>query len=45
MCELHALPEDWFRMEYAEFLTERRKFMADIIRRGFEALGAGQAAA
>jgi len=44
MCELHALPGEWFRMDYAEFLAERRKLMADIIRRGFEALGAGQAA-
>jgi len=38
MNELHAMPENWFQMEYQEFLTERRKLMAGIIRRGFERL-------
>jgi len=31
---LHAMPERWWEMEYAEFLVERRKLMADGIRRG-----------
>jgi hypothetical protein len=38
MCELHALPEDWQEMDYADFLAQRRHLMADIIRRGFESL-------
>jgi len=35
----HALPENWHLMPYETFLQERRKLMAAIIRRGFEALG------
>ena len=38
MCELHALPEDWQEMDYADFLEQRRHLMADIIRRRFESL-------
>jgi len=38
MCDLNALPLGWEKMRYDEFLVERRKRMADIIRRGFEAL-------
>lgn len=38
MHELHALPENWEGMGYMEFLSERRKLMAAIIRRGFESL-------
>jgi hypothetical protein len=38
MCDLHALPEDWQEMDYADFLEQRRHLMADIIRRGFESL-------
>lgn len=38
MCELHALPPDWEQMSYDAFLGERRRLMADIIRRGFEKL-------
>jgi len=37
MHELHALPEGWENMQYGDFLAERRKRMAAIIRRGFEA--------
>ncbi len=37
----HALPDDWDRMEYEQFLQERRKLMAQVIRRGFETIGAG----
>lgn len=38
MHELHALPEGWETLDYTTFLAERRKLMADIIRRGFETL-------
>ena len=38
MYELHALPENWENMNYADFLSKRRKLMAGIIRRGFESL-------
>lgn len=38
MSELHALPTNWNQMAYSEFLVERRKLMAAIIRRGFESL-------
>jgi len=33
---LHALPERWYEMEYQQFLKERQKRMADVIRQGFE---------
>lgn len=38
MCELHALPERWETMSYEEFLPKRRALMAQIIKRGFEAI-------
>jgi hypothetical protein len=38
MQELHALPEGWEQMAYADFLVERRRRMAGIVRRGFETL-------
>lgn len=38
MSALHALPSGWENMGYDEFLRDRRKLMARIIRRGFEAL-------
>jgi hypothetical protein len=38
MHEHHALPEGWPTMSYDEFLIERRKLMAAIIRKGFESL-------
>ena len=38
MHELHALPNGWERMAYADFLAARRGLMAGIIRRGFETL-------
>lgn len=37
----HALPEDWYKMDYPTFLQERRKRMAEVIRRGFEILRKG----
>lgn len=39
----HALPERWYEMDYPRFLEERRKRMAQVIRRGFEALKAPHA--
>jgi len=38
MCEMHALPEGWEIMTYDEFLSKRRVLMAQIIKRGFEAI-------
>lgn len=38
MHEYHGLPAGWHLMTYETFLQERRKLMAGIIRRGFEAL-------
>lgn len=38
LCDLHALPDGWEEMAYADFLVERRRLLADVIRRGFEAL-------
>lgn len=38
MCDLHALPEGWENMTYDLFLQERRKLMANIIKRGYEIL-------
>lgn len=38
MNELHAIPNDWERMRYSDFLASRRELMATIIRRGFERL-------
>jgi hypothetical protein len=34
----HALPEGWYEMDYAAFLTERRPLIAGVIRRGYEKL-------
>jgi hypothetical protein len=39
MCAEHALPPRWELMEYDEFLRERRRRMADIIRVAFRRLG------
>jgi hypothetical protein len=44
MVSLHALPVGWELMPYEEFLAQRRKLMALIIRRGFELLAATQQA-
>lgn len=38
MCEMHALPEGWEQMEYKEFLEKRRILMAQIIKKGYEAI-------
>ena len=39
LCAEHALPLRWESMEYEEFLRERRRRMADIIRVAFRQLG------
>jgi hypothetical protein len=39
MCAEHALPLGWESMEYDDFLRERRRRMADIIRVAFRQLG------
>jgi hypothetical protein len=38
MHALHALPADWETMAYEDFLDERRRLMAAVVRRGFESL-------
>lgn len=38
MCREHALPDGWESLNYPEFLERRRKLMAAVIRRGFDAL-------
>jgi len=35
MYDWHALPEHWYEMDYQTFLEERRKGIANVIRRGF----------
>lgn len=35
---LHALPERWYEMDYLEFLDQRRRRIAAVIRRGFESI-------
>lgn len=42
MHRLHALPDGWEGMSYDEFLRVRRRLMADVIRKGFERIGAVQ---
>lgn len=39
MCAEHALPPGWERMDYDEFLVERRQRMAEIVRVAFRKLG------
>lgn len=41
MCEWHALPEDWWSMEYDKFLAARRPLVARVIRAGYEKLSGG----
>lgn len=35
----HALPDGWHHMEYGQFLSERRKRIAAVIRQGFASIG------
>lgn len=37
-CEENALPQDFEKMDYLQFLEARRKLMATIIRKGYERL-------
>lgn len=39
MCYWHGLPEGWEKMSYANFIQERRKRIANVIRDGFLVLG------
>lgn len=41
MSHWHALPVNWEKMEYSEFLDARRKLMAKVIREGFEHIAEG----
>ena len=41
MYHFHALPEQWYEMEYQQFLKARREKMAYIIRQGFERIREG----
>lgn len=34
----HSLPAGWESMDYFDFLRERRRLLADVVRRGFEKL-------
>jgi hypothetical protein len=38
MTRAHALPPSWETLPYRDFLAQRRKLMAGVIRRGFQAL-------
>lgn len=38
MCAAHALPPKWDQLPYEEFLLKRRTLMAQIIKKGFEAI-------
>lgn len=42
MYDLHALPERWYEMDFYEFLEQRRKRIAQVIRRGFMRLRESQ---
>lgn len=42
MVELHALPEGWPEMAYEDFLVERRRLMAGVVRAAFERLLHGE---
>jgi hypothetical protein len=35
----HALPDGWTTMPYPQFLSERRRKLADVVRKGFEQIG------
>jgi len=38
MLKDNALPENWQKMEYGDFLKERRKLMAQVIKKGYNSL-------
>jgi hypothetical protein len=35
MAYWHALPSKWYEMDYMDFVKERRKLMAKVVRDGF----------
>lgn len=35
---IHALPDNWYDLDYKEFLNQRRKLMAIVIKKGYETL-------
>ena len=35
---IHALPENWYAMDYKDFLDVRRKLMSKVIKQGYEKL-------
>ena len=39
MAYWHALPPNWTGMDYADFLVERRRLIARVVREGFARLG------
>ena len=41
MYRYHALPQNWERMEYQQFLERRRELMAEIIHEGYQKLAEG----
>lgn len=45
MRQWHALPAAWTAMDYNDFLEERRRLIAKVIKAGFERLKAGDASA
>jgi len=38
MYKYHALREGWYEMDYTDFLMDRRKRMAEVIREGYQSL-------
>ncbi len=38
MCRLNALPTDWFKLKYPEFLEQRRHLIAELIHDAFRVL-------
>jgi len=40
----HALPEGWETLEYNDFLAQRRRLIAQVVRDGFDKIGAGSVA-
>ena len=38
----HALPDDWYALEYDEFLNKRRLLIAEVIRSAFRQLRTGE---
>ena len=32
----HALPEEWWDLDYEDFLQQRRVLLADVVRQGFD---------